>query len=129
MPRGGSPKGIRPGVFSRSGARLRIHARSALLLAGVACAQLACASSGPGPPEPLKRLWREYLELPEQRALVIAGDPETSRWVAGASGGQASAEDAEQAALAECRRRRVLRRMRAPCLPYAVGDEIVWKAR
>ncbi len=108
---------------------MTIHPWPALLLAGLACAQLACASSGPGPPAPLKRLWREYLELPDQRALAIAGDPETSRWVAGASGGHGSRDEAEQEALAECKRRRALRRMQAPCRLYAVGDEIVWEAR
>jgi hypothetical protein len=63
--------------------------------------------------------------MPDERALALAGDPEL-RWVAGASSGHASLQEAEQEALAECRRRRAQRRMQDPCRLYAVGDEIVW---
>jgi hypothetical protein len=71
-------------------------------------------------------VWREFLALPEQRALAIAGDPRRDRWVTGASGGHASREEAEESALVECLRRRAQRRMQAPCQIYAVGEEVVW---
>jgi hypothetical protein len=64
--------------------------------------------------------------LPAERALAIAGDPRRDRWVTGASGGHATREQAEAAALLECRRLRGMRRLQAACVLYAVGDEIVW---
>lgn len=85
----------------------------------------ATAASGL-PQRQLGRVWHDYRALPEQRALVVAGDLRRQRWVSGASGGHASAADAEEAALQECKRRRALRRIQAPCLVYAVGDEVVW---
>jgi hypothetical protein len=97
----------------------------ASLPAWAALAALACASGGVGPPPSLARLWREFRELPAERALAIAGDPE-KLWVAGVSGSHASRAQAEEAAIAECRRRRFLQRMQAPCRLYAVGDEIPW---
>ncbi len=74
----------------------------------------------------MERIWREFVALPNERALALAGDP-ARQWVAAASGGYASPTEAEEGALAECRRRRAARRMQAPCLLYAKGDEIVWK--
>ena len=71
-------------------------------------------------------VWRDFLALPEERALAIAGDPLRTNWVTGAAGGHASREEALEAALGECGRRRLRHRMRAPCQPYAVGAEIVW---
>ena len=91
---------------------------AALLLA-------ACVSGRGSPHRELSRTWRDYQALPEQRALAIAGDPERI-WVSGISGGQESLEEAEEAALSECRRRRAQRRMQAACQLYALGDEIVW---
>jgi hypothetical protein len=71
-------------------------------------------------------VWGAYQKLPSERALAVAGDLRRDHWVAGASGGHATREEAEQAALSECRVRRGLRRMQAACRLYAVGDEIVW---
>jgi len=59
--------------------------------------------------------------------MAIAGDPRRDRWVAGASGGNATRGQAEAAALLECRRRRGINRLQAACVLYAVGDEIVWQ--
>ncbi len=92
---------------------------AALLLA-------ACASRGLSPHPNLAPVWRDYVELPAERALAIAGDPRSIRWVAGASGGHATLEQAEAEALGQCQMRRGLRRMRAACVLYAVGEEIVW---
>jgi len=85
----------------------------------------ACASSSPAHRE-LAPIWRDYRALPAERALAIAGELRHDQWVAGASGGHASRDDAEAAALAECSRRRAQRRMQAPCVLYAIGDEVVW---
>jgi hypothetical protein len=88
---------------------------------------LGCASDRASPHPDLVPAWRDFLALPAERALAIAGDPRRDRWVAGASGGHATRGQAEAAALLECRRRREMRRMRASCALYAVGDEIVWR--
>lgn len=93
----------------------------ALVFAGV----LACASDGSPPHQNLTRAWSRYQELPESRALAIAGDPRGNRWVTGAAGGHASPADAEEAALVACRARRAARRLRAPCQIYAVGSVVV----
>lgn len=96
------------------------------MLAGALGLALACAAGG-GPPHPqLNPVWKSYRQLPDERALAIAGDPRRDRWVTGASGGHGSPAEAEAGALAQCRRRRAARRMRAPCVAYAVGDVIVW---
>lgn len=88
---------------------------------------VACASDGSRPPHPnLSAVWRDYRKLPDQRALAVAGDPRRGRWVAGGSGGHASAEEAEEEALASCAVRRAKRRIQDACVLYAVGDEIVW---
>ena len=87
---------------------------------------LACASDGSAPHPKLTRVWRAYQQLPAERAMAIAGDPRSNRWVTGASGGHESPAKAEEAALLGCRSRRAARRMRAACVIYAVGDEIVW---
>jgi len=90
---------------------------------------LACASGGASPHPELVAVWRDYLALPAERALAIAGDPRRGGWVTGASGGHATRDQAEAAALAQCRMRRELRRMQAECVLYAVGEEIVWRGR
>jgi hypothetical protein len=95
-------------------------------LAGAGLLFLVCASDHRSPHPDLARVWHDYLTLPAERALAIAGDPRRDRWVTGASGGHASREEAEERALAECRRRRAQRRMQDACQLYAVGDEIVW---
>ena len=99
----------------------------ALVLAWAGSVALACAAGAPSPHRGLRALWRQYREMPEVRALAIAGDPD-HLWLGGATGGNASRAEAERAALAECGRRRVLRRIQAPCRLYAVNDEIVWKS-
>lgn len=88
---------------------------------------LGCASDRASPHPDLAPTWRDFLALPAQRALAIAGDPRRDRWVAGYSGGHATRGQAEAEALLECRRRRGIRRMLAACTLYAVGDEIVWR--
>jgi len=90
---------------------------------------LACVSSAPSPHPDLAPVWRDFLKLPNERALAIAGDPARDRWVTGAAGGHATRERAEDEALAQCRMRRAARRMQADCVLYAVGAEIVWRRR
>ena len=90
---------------------------------------VACASNGASPPPDLALVWRDYLALPAERALAIAGDPLRDRWVTAASAGHATREQAEAEALAQCQIRRGKRRMQAACVIYAVGDEIVWRGR
>ena len=85
-----------------------------------------CATELSSPHENLIRVWREYLEMPGQRALAIAGDPRRSRWVAASSGGHATPGAAQQDALRACRVRRGIRRLQPACVLYAVGDQIVW---
>lgn len=96
---------------------------------GAGCAAglafLAACSAPEGPPRSLAPLWREYVKMPPERALAIAGDP-ARLWVGAASGGYPSQEMAEESVVAECTRRRSLRRMQEPCRLYAVGDDIVW---
>jgi hypothetical protein len=104
--------------------------RSALgLAAWTASLMLACASDQAAPHPSMASAWRDYLALPQERALAIAGDPRRPTWVAGASGGHATREQAEAEALARCQQQRQLRRMRAECVLYAVGEEIVWRGR
>jgi len=98
-----------------------------LLLACAACLLPACAKQSRSEPHRgVEALWRDYLEMPPERALALAGDPDR-RWVGAAGGGHASQIEAERSALAECRTRRAARRMQAPCRLYATGAEIVWK--
>jgi hypothetical protein len=98
-----------------------------IAIGGTAVLLLACASDGASPPPDLAAVWRDFLALPAERALAIAGDPRRDRWVAGYSGGHATRGQAEAEALLECRRRRGMSRMQAACVLYAVGDEIVWR--
>jgi len=100
-----------------------------IAVAWTAALLLACASDGALPHRDLAPAWRDFLALPAERALAIAGDPGRDRWVAGFSGGHATRGQAEAAALLECRRRRGMRRLQAACVLYAVGDEIVWRGR
>jgi len=89
---------------------------------------LACAGERVPPHRGIDRLWRDYVQMPEERALAVSGDP-NHLWVGAAAGGAASPSDAESEALESCERRRVARRLQAPCLLYASGNEIVWKKR
>jgi len=100
--------------------------RLSLLLASAALLAVACATQSRSEPHPgVASLWRDFLAMPPERALALAGDPDR-RWVGAAGGGHASQIEAEQSVLAECRRRRAARRMQAPCRLYATGGEIVW---
>jgi hypothetical protein len=96
---------------------------------GVVVVVVACASNGASPHPDLAPVWRDYLTLPAERALAIAGDPRRDRWIAGASGGHATRAQAEAEALVRCRKLRGLRRIQAACVLYASGDEIVWRSR
>lgn len=72
-------------------------------------------------------LWRRYQELPEPRALAIAGDPDTTLWVGAAAAGQATQAEAERQAVAKCMEQRAKRRLQVPCRLYAVGDFVIWE--
>jgi hypothetical protein len=97
------------------------------LLAALAALGLGSCTTRGAQHEALTRVWSDYSELPDQRALAIAGELERNeRWVAGASGGHASRRDAEEGALHECARRRQEQRMQDACRLYAVGDQVVW---
>ncbi len=98
-----------------------------LLAIAVSTALLGCASDSARPHPDLAPVWRQFVALPAERALAIAGDPGRDSWVAGASGGHANRQEAEADALAQCRVKRALRRIQAECVLYAVGDEIVWR--
>lgn len=89
----------------------------------------ACASKGASPHPNLVSIWRHFLELPVERALAIAGDPRRVRWVTAAASGYLTLDEASAEALAQCRIRREIQRMRAECVLYAVGEEIVWRGR
>ncbi len=86
----------------------------------------ACASRPAEPELTLTEVWAEYRELPDQRALAVAGILRQGRWVSGASGGHATSEAASASALRECQERRLRLRTPSACRLYAVGDEIVW---
>jgi len=87
---------------------------------------LGCVAKPPNLDANLAGLWKEYGELPESRALALAGNPRTDRWVAGLSGGHSSSEAAGESALRECRANKLRQRMPLECKLYALGDEIVW---
>ena len=90
---------------------------------------VACASGERVLPHPsIERMWNDFIEMPGERALAIAGDPNRGYWVGAAAGGEASQAEAEESALARCRERRRARRMQEPCLLYAVGSHIVWES-
>lgn len=109
------------------------EARSWTLRSAALCAALlllgACVGTpSDGPPHrQLDALWAEYSELPGYRAIAIAGQLRSNRWVAGVTGGHASAEAARDVAMRECGKRRSQKRMQAPCQLYAIGDEVVWQ--
>ncbi len=103
-------------------------ARAKVALTGSLILGAACASGGVSPHPALTATWRDYRALPVERALAIAGDPRGDRWVVGASGGHGTPSEAEAGALGQCQSRRAARRMRAPCVLYAIGDEIVWSS-
>jgi hypothetical protein len=67
--------------------------------------------------------WRDYLWLPGEKAIAVAGDVE-GLYVSGVAHGLASAEAAVREAVARCERRRVDRGIAAACRLYAVGDRL-----
>lgn len=85
----------------------------------------ACGGPRVPPHQNLDRMWRAYVDLPDERALVVAGDP-NRLWVAGSAGGAETASQAEERATQECKRRRMARRIGGRCRTYAIGDQIVW---
>ncbi len=98
-----------------------------LLFAFLTAASLACVDGyAPRPHRGIEGLWRDFIALPRERALALAGNP-NGLWVAGAAGGEVSQEAAEETALAECARKRAARRLQVPCLLYATGEKIVWR--
>ena len=105
---------------------MRIALVRLIAVSGAALLLAACISDPNKPHPDLARVWNAFLALPAERALAIAGDPRRDRWVTGASGGHESREEAEDGALAECRRRRAERRIQDACRLYATGDEVVW---
>ena len=106
--------------------RIRTTRLAILALSCAAGLAIGCARDVPRPAHrSLASLWNDFMAMPEARALALAGDPDRL-WVAGATGGHATEEMAEENALAECRRKRLARRMQAPCRLYATGDEVVW---
>ena len=100
-----------------------------VLAACTTLALVACASGGVSPHPNLDPVWRDYLELPAERAMAIAGDPRRNRWVTGSTGGHATRTEAEDLAMHECQVHRRKRRLQAACVLYAVGDVIVWRGR
>jgi hypothetical protein len=88
---------------------------------------LACASDGPTPPPALTRAWHDFLLLPAERAIAIAGDLRRGPWLTASSGGHATREEAVSEALLRCQVRREARRMQAACVLFGVGSEIVWR--
>jgi hypothetical protein len=102
----------------------RVSRDAGLLLAAAATLLVACAT-GRAPHRGVEGLWRDFSKLAPKRALAVAGDP-NSVWVGAAAGGFEIQADASDAALEECRRKRRERRMQAPCLLYAVGNDVVW---
>jgi hypothetical protein len=118
----------RPAPASLPASPIPTALAAALLALATALPVLACATTTQrrSPHPALAKVWRDFVALPEERALAIAGDPLGEIWVTGAAGGQVSRELALDAALGECGRRRARHRMQAACVPYAVGEEIVW---
>lgn len=93
----------------------------AVALLGAACAAPPRATPHPG----IEGLWSSYMEMTDERALALAGDPDRV-WVGAASGGHTSRREAEESVLAKCWQRRAARRLQEPCRLYATGGEIVW---
>lgn len=105
--------------------RARWRRRCGIAGACLALAFVQCRIPTAGPSGSLEPLWRDFQELPLRRALVLAGDPQRL-WVAGMAGGLPSQARAVAVATEQCRAKRKQRRMREPCLVYAVDDEILW---
>ena len=107
------------GRMRRHGRRLRIG------VLGAAAVITACGGARIPPHPSLDRLWRHYLELPDERAMVVAGDPRRM-WVGASAGGAQTSEEAVERAMEACKSRRRARRLPGLCRTYALGDRIVW---
>jgi hypothetical protein len=103
----------------------RALASLALGLAALALGACRLPPTQTQPHESLTAIWHQYQQLPTRRALALAGNPDRA-WVAAMAGGATEQQDAVDVALERCRQKRHERRMQAPCLLYAVDDEIVW---
>lgn len=99
-----------------------LRATSAVLATLVACA----SAPRPEPHVGLERVWGQFLQMPKQRALAIAGDPD-GVWVGGLVGGHPSQIEVEREALEQCNRRRIAKGLSEECRLYAVGHRIVWE--
>ena len=102
--------------------------RRPLLLSPVVLALLAAACAAPPRSRPhpgIASIWSGYVEMEDERALALAGDPDRV-WVGAVSGGHTTRREAEASVLAKCRQRRAARRLQEPCRLYATGAEIVW---
>jgi hypothetical protein len=84
-----------------------------------------CATQRAPAPE-LANVWSDYVRMPDQRALALAGELRRNRWVVGAAGGRETSAEAQAVALEECQVRRQRKRMQDPCKLYAIGNEVVW---
>ena len=67
--------------------------------------------------------WRDYQNLPGEKAIAVAGDRE-GRYVCGIGYGAASTDTAVREALERCEQRRADRRITDACRTYAVGDSL-----
>jgi hypothetical protein len=108
---------------------MRRRAAATAFAWGILLLLCGCATKPNSPHRNLTQVWQEYLDIPDQRALAIAGDPRRSRWVSAASGGHSTSSAAQEDALRECRVRRKIRRLQPACVLYAVGKQIVWQSR
>jgi len=104
------------------------HGRRRLEWMALAAVLAIPSCAGPRvPPHPhLDRMWRQYVELPDERAMVVGGDPRRL-WVGASAAGAQTMEEAVERATVACKARRVARRVPGLCRTYALGDEIVWE--
>lgn len=68
-----------------------------------------------------KELWGRYANLPDHRALAVAGRVDSNRWVASIVGGLPTTQAAEQKSLIECRKKKRTARMASKCRLFAIG--------
>ena len=93
------------------------------------CAQGRTADQPHRPQRVLEPAWHDYQALPEHKAMFIAGSPKKNRWVLGMAGGLRSLDAATAAASDECQERRIRQRIQPQCVPYAIGDDVIWRNR
>jgi len=99
--------------------RLAVVLATAIGLAG-------CVGPRIPPHRNLDRMWRQYVKLPDERAMVVAGDPRRL-WVGASAGGAETSDEAVARAMEACKARRLVRRLPGLCRTYALGDEIIWE--